>query len=158
MIFGNIDNLEEFSFIEEPVKRCFEYLKDHELASYKKGSYEIDGDRLFVNVAEYETTAPDNRFWEAHKEYLDVHVMLQGEEQIDVNFIGNMKLKEYVKKDDFLSMEGEKNGSVILRPKDFMVCYPSDGHRTGVAAGRPAPLKKAIFKVRVDWVTHMSAE
>ena len=77
MIFGNIDNLEEFSFIEEPVKRCFEYLKDHELVSYKKGSYKIDGDRLFVNVAEYETTAPDNRFWEAHKEYLDVRVPLQ---------------------------------------------------------------------------------
>lgn len=150
MIFGNIDHLEEFSFLETPVKECFEYLKDHELLSCEKGSYEIDGDRLFVNVVEYETTAPKNRFWEAHKDYLDVHVMLRGVEQIDVNFIGNMQLKEYVKKDDFLPMEGEKNGSVILRDGDFLVCYPNDGHRTAVAADEPAMIKKAIFKVRVD--------
>ncbi len=75
--------------------------------------------------------------------------MLRGEEQIDVNFIGNMHLEEYVKKDDFLPMEGEKNGSVVLRPGDFLVCYPNDGHRTGVAAEKPVLLKKAIFKVRI---------
>lgn len=149
MIFGNVDNLKEFSFLEDSVKKCFEYLKNHKLSVFEKGSYEIDGERLFVNVAEYETTAPENRFWEAHKDYLDVHVMLRGEEQIDVNFIGNMHLKEYVKKDDFLPMEGEKNGSVILRPGDFLVCYPNDGHRTGVAAEKLVLLKKAIFKVQI---------
>ena len=149
MIFGNVGNLKEFSFLEDSVKKCFEYLESHKLLFFEKGSYEIDGDRLFVNVAEYETTAPENRFWEAHKDYLDVHVMLRGEEQIDVNFIGNMHLEEYVKKDDFLPMEGEKNGSVVLRPGDFLVCYPNDGHRTGVAAEKPVLLKKAIFKVLI---------
>lgn len=149
MIFGNIDHLKEYSFLEDSVKECFAYLKKHPLLSYEKGSYEIDGHRLFVNVVEYETTTSINRFWEAHKDYLDVHVMLQGEEQIDVNFIGNMRLKEYVEKDDFLPMEGEKNGSVILRPGDFLVCWPSDGHRTAVAVDGTAMIKKAIFKVRV---------
>ncbi|MCI9168663.1 MAG: DUF386 domain-containing protein [Dorea sp.] len=149
MIFGNIDYLEEFGFLEDSVKRCFAYLKAHDLISYEKGTHEIDGDRLFVNVAEYTTTTPDNRFWEAHRDYLDVHVMLKGKEQIDVNFIRNMELKEYVKKDDFLPMEGEKNGSVVLREGDFLVCYPSDGHRTAVEAEGPETIKKAIFKVAI---------
>ena len=48
MIFGNINNLSEFPFLEEQVKECFEYAKTHDLASYEKGSHEIDGDRLFV--------------------------------------------------------------------------------------------------------------
>ena len=30
----------------------------------KKGSHEIDGDRLFVNVVEYTTTTAEERFWE----------------------------------------------------------------------------------------------
>ena len=149
MIFGNIDYLEEFGFLEDSVKRCFAYLKAHDLISYEKGTHEIDGDRLFVNVAEYTTTTPDNRFWEAHRDYLDVHVMHKGKEQIDVNFIRNMELKEYVKKDDFLPMEGEKNGSVVLREGDFLVCYPSDGHRTAVEAEGPETIKKAIFKVAI---------
>ena len=75
--------------------------------------------------------------------------MLKGKEQIDVNFIRNMELKEYVKKDDFLPMEGEKNGSVVLREGDFLVCYPSDGHRTAVEAEGPETIKKAIFKVAI---------
>lgn len=147
MIFGNIDHLEEFGFLEDSVKKCFAYLKDHDLASYEKGTHEIDGERLFVNVVEYTTTAAENRFWEAHKDYLDVHVMLKGQEQIDVNFIQNMELKEYVKKDDFLPMEGEKNASVVLREGDFLVCYPSDGHRTAVQVEEPETIKKGIFKV-----------
>ena len=118
MIFGNVGNLKEFSFLEDSVKKCFEYLESHKLLFFEKGSYEIDGDRLFVNVAEYETTAPENRFWEAHKDYLDVHVMLRGEEQIDVNFIGNMHLEEYVKsrhKEGSASFEREDlaDGTVI---------------------------------------------
>lgn len=34
--------------------------------------------------------------------------MLKGTEEIDVNFIDNMVQKEFVEKDDFLPLEGEK--------------------------------------------------
>ena len=149
MIFGNLNNLVEFPFLEEKVKECFAYAKSHDLVSYEKGSHEIDGERLFVNIVEYTTTTPKERFWEAHKNYLDVHVMLRGTEQIDVNFIQNMEIKEFVAEEDFLPMEGEKNSSVILRDNDFLICYPSDGHRTAVAVNEPQTIKKAIFKVRV---------
>lgn len=149
MIFGNIHNLKEFPFLEEKVKECFEYAKSHNLVSYEEGSHEIDGERLFVNIVEYTTTKPEERFWEAHKNYLDVHVMLQGTEQIDLNFIQNMDVKEFVEKDDFLPMDGDKNSSVILRDGDFLICYPSDGHRTAVAVQEPEKIKKAIFKVRI---------
>ena len=149
MIFGNINNLEEFPFLEEQVKECFEYAKEHNLASFEKGSHEIDGERLFVNIVEYTTTAAKEWFWEAHRKYLDVHVMLHGTEQIDLNFIQNMDVKEFVEKDDFLPMDGEKNSSVVLRDGDFLICYPSDGHRTAVAVEEPEKIKKAIFKVRI---------
>ena len=149
MIFGNIQNLGEYPFLEEQIKECFNYAKEHDLMSYEKGSHEIDGDRLFVNVVEYTTTTAEERFWEAHRQYLDLHLMLRGTEQIDLNFIQNMDVKEFVEKDDFLPMDGEKNSSVILRGGDFLICYPSDGHRTAVAVDGPETIKKAIFKIRI---------
>ena len=91
----------------------------------------------------------DERFWEAHRAYLDVHLMLVGEEQIDLNFIQNMDVKPFIRQDDFLPMDGEKNSSVILREGDFLICYPSDGHRTAVAVDGSEKIKKAIFKVRI---------
>ena len=149
MIFGNIQNLGEYPFLEEQIKECFNYAKEHDLMSYEKGSHEIDGDRLFVNVVEYTTTTAEERFWEAHRQYLDLHLMLRGTEQIDLNFIQNMDVKEFVEKDDFLPMDGEKNSSVILRDGDFLICYPRDGHRTAVVVDGPETIKKAIFKIRI---------
>ncbi len=149
MIFGNILNLKEYFFLEDGVFECFRYAKEHNLDEYEKGSHEIDGKRLFVNIVEYETVTAKERFWEAHKEYLDIHLMLEGEEQIDMNFLPNMDVKDYVPQDDFLPMEGGKNGSVILRKGDFLICYPSDAHRTAVAVEESEKIKKAIFKVRI---------
>ncbi len=149
MIFGNINQLNEFSFLEKAVKECFDYAKEQDLSSFEPGKHEIDGDRLFVNIVEYTTKTPEERFWEAHKNYLDVHVMLCGTEQIDLNFIQNMELKEFVEADDFLPMEGEANSHVILTDKDFLICYPSDAHRTAVKVGEPQTIKKAIFKVQI---------
>ena len=151
MIFGNISCPQDYSFAEEKIRECLEYANSHALLDYEKGSHEIDGDRLFVNIVEYMTTAPEARYWEAHKKYLDVHLMLRGTEQIDLNFISSMAVGAFVEKDDFLPMEGGKNSSVVLNEGDFLVCFPGDGHRTAVAAaGRPTEIKKAIFKVRIE--------
>lgn len=149
MIFGNIQNLEEYPFLDPQVMECFAYARDHDLLGLEKGSHAIDGERLFVNIVEYTTTAPEERFWEAHRQYLDLHLMLRGREQIDLGFIQNMAQKEYVPADDFLPMDGEKTASVILRAGDYLLCCPSDGHRTAVAAEAPEAIKKAIFKIRI---------
>ena len=149
MVFGNIRDLKDYGYLEEEVLKCFEYAKNHDLLSYEKGSHEIEGDNLFVNIVEYETTTPENRFWEAHKKYLDLHFMLKGPEQIDVNFIDNMEQKEFVDKDDFLPLEGEANSHVVLTEGDFLLCYPKDAHRTAVQVNTPAVIKKAIFKIKI---------
>lgn len=149
MIFGNIKDLEDYGFLPEDIKRCFAYAAEHDLMQYEKGSHDIDGEDLFVNIVEYETTAPENRFWEAHRKYLDLHLMLKGPEQIDLNFIDNMDQKEFVEEDDFLPLEGPVNAHVVLAEGDFLICYPKDGHRTAVAVGEPAAIKKAIFKIKI---------
>lgn len=150
MIFGSLNKLNEYSFLEKEVLKCFEYAASHDLSAFEKGSHKIDGERLFVNIVEYTTQAPGERFWEAHRDYLDVHLMLSGTEQIDLNFIQNMEQKDFVEKDDFLPLEGEKNCSVILTEGDFLICYPADGHRTAVAVNGPEKIRKAIFKVAVS--------
>lgn len=149
MVFGNIRDLKDYRWLEEKVLKCFEYAKNNPLLEFEKGSYEIDGNKLFVNIVEYETTSTENRFWEAHKQYLDLHLMLKGPEQIDINFISNMVQKEYVEKDDFLPLEGEKNSVVVLNEGDFLLCYPKDAHRTAIAVDESVPIKKAIFKIMI---------
>lgn len=150
MIFGNTKDLKDYSFLDSQIQECFEYAKSHDLINFEKGSHPIDGERLFVNIVEYTTTTPENRFWEAHKHYLDLHLMLKGPEQIDLNFIDNMEQKEFIEKDDFLPLEGDPNACVVLNQDDFLICYPKDGHRTAIAVDEPATIKKAIFKILIS--------
>lgn len=149
MIYGNISSFGNAAFPEGKIKQCLEYAKSENLLSFEPGTYKIEENDLFVNVVSYETKTAKERFWEAHKQYLDVHLMLDGQEQIDVGFTRNMAVRDYVEQDDFLPMDGEKQASVVMNPGDFLVCYPEDGHRTAVAVREPERIKKAIFKVRI---------
>lgn len=149
MVFGNIRDRKDYAWLEDVVGKCFDYANTHDLLSFEKGSHTIDGDDLFVNIVEYETTNAADRFWEAHRQYLDLHFILRGPEQIDVNFIDNMEQKEFVEKDDFLPLEGEPNSHVVLNAGDFLLCYPADAHRTAVKVGEPTTIKKAIFKIKI---------
>ncbi|HBF5910636.1 TPA: YhcH/YjgK/YiaL family protein, partial [Clostridioides difficile] len=103
----------------------------------------------FVNIVEYKTCEKEDRFWEAHKKYIDVHLMLDGCERIDINFIENLEQKIYEEEGDFLPLDGKNNGCVELRKGDFLVCYPEDAHMTGIRVLEKENIKKAIFKVLV---------
>lgn len=150
MIYGNIHNLDEYNFLSAQIKQCFDYAKNHELRCNETGKYLIDEETLFVNIVEYKTQKVEERFWEAHKEYLDLHLMLEGEEQIDLNFIDNMKQLDFQPEKDFLPLEGDPNSHVILRSGDFLICYPNDGHRTAVMVEQSRDIKKAIFKIKIE--------
>ena len=61
-----------------------------------------------------------------------------------------MTVKTYSDDLDFLSLDGDKNSSVVLRTGDYLICYPSDGHRTAITVEKPEKIKKAIFKVKIE--------
>ena len=147
MIFGNINHEKTYSNLDKDIIRCFEYAKSNNLLDYGKGSYEIDGKDIFVNIVEYETCKKEDRFWEAHKKYIDIHLMLDGCERIDLNFIENLDQKEYEEEGDFLPLEGKNNSYVDLEKGDFLVCFPEDAHMTAIEIDKPKKIKKAIFKV-----------
>lgn len=149
MIFGNISHEKTYSTLEKDILRCLDYAKENSLIDLEKGSYEIDGQDIFVNIVGYETCEKEDRFWEAHRKYIDVHLMLDGCERIDVNFIENLEQKEYEEEGDFLPLDGDANGYVELRKGDFLVCYPEDAHMTAIKVNEKEKIKKAIFKVIV---------
>lgn len=68
-------------FEEEFLQKIFEFLEKNDVSKFENGRYDIDKDNLFLNIATYNTTTPENRVWEAHKEYIDVHMMIKGKEK-----------------------------------------------------------------------------
>lgn len=150
MIFGNIKDKERYNFLDEKIKECFKYYNENKLVDFECGSYKIDGDSIFVNIVGYETVNKEDRFWEAHRKYIDVHLMLDGEEKILLNHIDNLNQMSYKEEGDFLPLEGDEASEVTLKNGDFLICYPEDAHMTAVKVEEGKSIKKAIFKVIIE--------
>lgn len=149
MIYSNLDNLADYPFLPSAIQACFSYAASHDLSTLSAGRHEVDGDRIYVNILEYTTASEENRIWEAHQKYLDLHLMVQGQEYVALNHIQQMRLGEFQEARDFLPMEGDAACHLCLRPRDFLICYPTDGHKTGICVTEPSKIKKAIFKIAI---------
>ena len=148
MIYGSIYHEKTYAFLPPRVQQALAFARTHDLAALPKGRNDIDGEDVYVNIAHYTTGERSEKIWEAHRTYIDIHVLAEGTERIDVSLIERMQMGDYEKERDFTPAEGAVTSSTIMRPGDFLVCFPTDVHRSGVMVDAPAPLIKGIFKIK----------
>ena len=125
------------------------FIDGNDVSSIAPGHYEIN-DSVFVNVEEY---APgDNKIFEAHRDYIDLQYLVEGDEEIDViHFDDAVCEKEYDSAID-AGFYVEKPGTSIARlypySGSFAIFEPRDPHRPGVKY-KADKVKKLIFKIKV---------
>ena len=130
------------------VRAAIEYAQTHDLKALACGRNEIDGDNLFVNVAEYTTKMHDDCKWEAHRAYIDVQCIVEGTERIDSTRVERLDAEPFDEENDFHFLAGDTvDTSVVLKPGDYAVYFPEDAHRPGMCVDTPVQVKKAVFKV-----------
>ena len=111
---------------------------------------ELKGDLVYCTRFTYETIPQEESFFEAHRRYLDIHIMVEGEERVDVNRPEDLKLTDAQEGNDFYAYQGESWHSAVLRPGAFLVVFPGDAHRIKVQVDGPKTVSKAVFKVCID--------
>lgn len=68
----------------------------------------------FLIGLEYKTQEEEKFIWQAYRRYLDLHMVLEGEEQIKVSDIsGVIPANEYV--GDYQLFEGKPDQTILLR-------------------------------------------
>ena len=110
----------------------------------------LNGDRAYCTRFTYETIPEEESPFEAHRRYLDIHIMLQGEERVDIAPPEALTLAEAREENDFYAYRGEPWHSTVLRPGEFLVVFPEDAHRIKVQVDGPKTVTKAVFKVCLD--------
>ena len=111
---------------------------------------ELKGDLVYCTRFTYETIPQEESFFEAHRRYLDIHIMVVGEERVDVNRPEDLKLTDAQEGNDFYAYQGESWHSTVLKPGEFLVVFPGDAHRIKVQVDGPKTVSKAVFKVCID--------
>ena len=111
---------------------------------------ELKGDLVYCTRFTYETIPQEESFFEAHRRYLDIHIMVEGEERVDMNRPEDLKLTDAQEGNDFYAYQGESWHSTVLKPGEFLVVFPGDAHRIKVQVDGPKSVSKAVFKVCID--------
>lgn len=146
MIIANIKNAERYYGVLENFKNVFDFLKTLDKNS-PLTSHQFDDFR--VNVIETETKESDETVFEAHKDYLDIHFVIDGEECIEYADTDTLTItKEYDSEGDYLLLSG-KGDRFSLKKGDFCIVFPEDAHAPCLLSGENSQLKKAIVKIKL---------
>ncbi len=147
MIIDTLDNLEKYIKLHPDFKTVFDYLKLHNLNNMECGRHELKGNEVFFNLQEYETK-PVQKL-EAHKKYIDIQVMINGEEYMGYTNIENTKvIEEYNEEKDVMFLNGNVD-KLRADNKTFLIFYPEDAHMPALCTDKPQKVKKAIFKILI---------
>ena len=150
MITDHISNYDLYKGINEKVDQAIAYIKNTNFENLVKNTYKVDGEELFFNLLEYETKDAEDRFWESHKKYIDLHYILEGTEFIGYEQFERMNIKEeYNTADDYYLLEGSLHSKVRLQKGDFMICFPNDVHMTAIKVDESEKVRKIVFKVKI---------
>jgi biofilm protein TabA len=146
MIFDTLNHAANYNPLNPRFEQSFRFLQENDLANLPVGRMNLDGDNLYVLVQEYTTKAPEQGVWEAHRRYIDIQYMVSGVENMGFANIQSLQLGEYIPERDFQPLSGKGN-TVTVIPGSFVIFFPQDGHKPGLFAEGPAPVKKVVFKV-----------
>lgn len=150
LIVDHISNCDLYIGNNKSIDRAISCIKEMDFTELKPGMHELDGEELFFNLIEYETKHAEERFWESHKKYIDLHFILEGKEQIGYEQFDRMTIKEdYNEVDDYFLLEGKLTSTVLLQKNDFMILYPNDVHMTGIKADQQEKVRKVVFKIKI---------
>ena len=114
------------------------------------GRYEIS-DGIYANIDEYEPKNYENCKFEAHKKYIDIQMVLEGEENLECRCTDGLRvMQEYDETNDIMFFESteEKSDFIHLIPYKFAFIYPHEAHKTQIKTVSDK-VKKVVVKVKM---------
>lgn len=162
MIFSDLTNPTFTKNIPAPLanillKVC-EKLAAQPLEELTTGKHDITEDS-FIVVAEPTLAAASSKQFEIHRKYIDIHIMLAGEEWIDYA-VQNANLADYDQyheADDYQITLNQLPDTVNvsrlkLNPQQFAVFFPNEAHKPCCSESETSAtptVKKVVVKVPV---------
>lgn len=148
MIISNLQNSQRIETLHPLFKTLFDYVKSHDLLHTETGRIEICGDNLFINNVNLDAVVKDKQVLELHRDYIDVHILLEGKETIGWKAIEDLttETKPYEKEGDCALYADEPTVYADILPGQFVIVYPEDPHAPAIGTGK---IRKLIAKVKL---------
>lgn len=144
MIYDKIENLKYYNIDTSAVNFINTLSADKEC-----GRYEIS-EGIYANIEEYPTK--ESGYFEAHKNYIDIQLLLEGEEIIEYTTLEGLEVKDEYNpaKDIAFFRDGQNKILKLPLTKGFFVLlYPHDAHKPQLISTKSQKVKKVVVKIKV---------
>ncbi|MDR3711112.1 MAG: YhcH/YjgK/YiaL family protein [Capsulimonadaceae bacterium] len=147
MILGKVEHANRYGAISDGIAKALRIISSEDLSARAIGRYEIDGDNLVMLVQEYDTRKRSEGVWEAHRKYIDLQLVLTGEESMGRADIADLhSRKPYDAALDVELFDGD--GDYFRVPAgSFAIFFPNDAHMPCLATEESAKVRKVVFKI-----------
>ena len=148
LICGNKEVID--NSLEERCFKAAQYLSNLQGEELTLGCH-IVNDGFYYNVIEYETTSEKEKPFESHRKYVDIQLLLEGEEVMQETDVTRLVVegKYDDEKDVVLYKATDNSASTILRPGSIMILYPRDAHRSMSINAKESTVVKVVGKVKI---------
>jgi YhcH/YjgK/YiaL family protein len=148
MILDKIENSKIYDNLHPLFAKAFEFIHKTDFSELSDGKYEIENDKLFAMVQEYNTKDETEGKPEAHRKYIDIQYIHSGVELIGIASLSdNVLISDEPGKD--LAFYESETSFIKLEAGMFAVFFPEDIHMPGIKLNQSAKVKKVVVKVLV---------
>ena len=151
MIYGEIKDLNQYKGISKNLDKAIEYILNEEYKKGIPGKNIIDGDNLYFNYPDCAITKEVKEgFLEGHKKYIDIHIVISGEENLGYTPRSEVKVKkEYDSEKDYDHLDGEIEVIYKMTKDRFILFFPLEPHMPCLKVGEKKKIKKAVYKIKI---------
>lgn len=137
--------------IREVSEVAYNYAKSFVPSQVKDGSYTL-ANGVIANVMTYTTKPVEFTCFETHRKYIDVQVIIYGDEIMavdDIQKMINTVCAEYDDKNDVTLYDYNGGTICVLKSGNVITLKPEDAHRGAIKTSNPRLTRKIVFKVPI---------
>ncbi|HDL1730118.1 TPA: YhcH/YjgK/YiaL family protein, partial [Mannheimia haemolytica] len=152
MILADLSRDDYLKSLPPVFARLCKKLKSLDLVNLELGWQELENG-IRMNVMSFETTPAEGKKAELHRKFIDIQLLIDGEEMIEYGLSQPdlSKYDEYRDEDDYqLTAEIDDKNNLILKPNMFAIFLPYEPHKPGNSVNGNKTLKKLVVKVPVE--------
>ena len=155
MVFDSLSNAHLYYGLGEGIRAALEFFATYDASSHEGTPLTIGGPApgITVNRAAYTTGPAANPLLEAHRAFIDVMFVAEGEEALYVQPLDTVHIaKPYDPSIEAAlgPLDAQSAARFHFRAGQFAILFPDDAHCPGQLWNNPSAVKKLVAKVPVS--------
>lgn len=149
MILADLSDSRHIEALHPAFKAVIDYVRNNDLTKVQAGRITLDGENIFINVDDATLRDQKSQVLEVHRQYIDIHFPLDGEEIVGwtpTKALKQPSVEPFDVKKDFALYAQQASTYFTVKPGQFYIMFPEDAHAPIIGKGT---LRKLVAKIRV---------